>query len=197
MGLLAKEWKARGIQVAIHHDLHYLPPADICFVHVDLSVVPSDYIEFANQYPTAVNLHVTDIRKTSYSRNRVVRGDGYDGPIIVKSSLNSAGAPERWGKPQRRLVGAWAEFNRELTRRAPACLPFQRPSITSKQHYRIFPKRHMLPVGWLDRDDIIVERFRPERHGDSANGTFWAMGNIMSVKYRRTPSLALARTAPH
>jgi len=23
----------------------------------------------------------------------------------------------------------------------------------------------MLPVGWLDRDDIIVERFRPEQHG--------------------------------
>ena len=46
-------------------------------------------------------------------------------------------------------------------------MPFQQPSITDKQHYRIFPKRHMLPTGWLDRDDIVVERFRPERHGDN------------------------------
>jgi hypothetical protein len=46
-------------------------------------------------------------------------------------------------------------------------LPFQQPSITSKEHYRIFPKRRMLPAGWLDRDDIVVERFRPERHADN------------------------------
>jgi hypothetical protein len=45
-------------------------------------------------------------------------------------------------------------------------MPFQQPSITSKQHYRIFPKRRMLPAGWLDREDIIIERFRPERYGD-------------------------------
>jgi hypothetical protein len=60
----------------------------------------------------------------------------------------------------------WRKFNRELTRRAPASLPFQQPSITEKRHYRIFLERRMLPVGWLDRDDIVVERFRPERHGD-------------------------------
>src|SRR6476661_4490166 len=66
-----------------------------------------------------------------------------------------------------RLVNKWKKFNRELTRRAPPSIPFQQPSITSKQDYRIFPERGMLPVGWLDRDDIVVERFRPERFGDS------------------------------
>jgi len=165
--LLAKEWKARGIRVIFHHDLGAAVHADVCLVHVDLSIVPPRYIEFASRYPNTINLHITDIRKTSYSRNRVRRGDGYEGPIIVKSSLNSAGDPERRGKPDRRLRSIWERFNRALTRRAPPGLPFQRPSITSKQHYRIFPKRHMLPVGWLDRDDIIVERFRPERHGDN------------------------------
>jgi len=50
----------------------------------------------------------------------------------------------------------------------------------------------MLPTGWLDRDDIVVERFRPERHGDNlycANGTFWVIGNTTVVKYRRIRSL--------
>jgi hypothetical protein len=96
-----------------------------------------------------------------------MHGDGFDGPVIVKSSLNAAGLPERHGRPQQRPRRIWENFNRALTRRARPGLPFQQPSITAKEHYRVFPNRHMLPAGWLDRDDIVVERFRPERHGDN------------------------------
>ena len=92
---IVSEWKMQGIEVLIHHDLSTWVPADVCLVHVDLSVVPSPYIEFAKRYPSTINLHITDIRKKSYSRNRVMRGDGYEGPIIVKTSLNFAGEPER------------------------------------------------------------------------------------------------------
>jgi len=166
LALLVKEWEARGIRVMIHHDLESSVSADVCLVHVDLSLVPPRYIEFAQRYPNTINLHITDIRKRSYSRNRVMRGDGYDGPVIVKSSLNFAGEPERRGRP-RRLRRIWEKFNRGLSRRAPPGLPFQQPSITNKQHYLVFPKRRMLPVGWLDRDDIVVERFRPEQHDDN------------------------------
>jgi hypothetical protein len=141
VGLVAKEWEARGIRVLVHRDdLHCSVSADVCFVHVDLSVVPPHYIEFASQYPNTINLHITDIRKTSYSRNRVIRGDGYDGPIIREVLAQLCGSTRTAGT---------------------------RPSITSKSHYRIFPNRRMLPVGWLDRGDIVVERFRPERHGDN------------------------------
>ena len=178
-GYFLAQWlmngKRRASRCSIQQDLSSWIPADVCFVHVDLSVVPSRYIEFAQRYPSTINLHITDIRKRSYSRNRVMRGDGYEGPIIVKTSDNAAGGPERLGKPQLLLHRIWKKFNRELTRRAPPGIPFQQPSITTKQHYRIFPERSMLPVGWLDRDDIVVERFRPERFGDimhCANGTF-------------------------
>jgi hypothetical protein len=159
---VVSEWKTQGIEVLIQQDLSSWIPADVCFVHVDLSVVPSRYIEFAQRYPSTINLHITDIRKRSYSRNRVMREDGYEGPIIVKTSDNAAGAPERLGKPQLLLHRIWRRFNRELSRRAPPGIPFQQPSITTKQHYRIFPERGMLPVGWIDRDEIVVERFRPE-----------------------------------
>jgi hypothetical protein len=164
---LVSEWKMHGIEVLIHQDLSTWVPADVCLVHVDLSVVPSPYIEFAKGYPSTINLHITDIRKKSYSRNRVTRGDGYEGPIIVKTSLNCAGEPERRTHAQPVLRGIWQKFNRELTHRVPAGLPFQQPSITTKQHYRIFPERRRLPVGWFDREDIVVERFRPERSGEN------------------------------
>ena len=156
---VASEWKKQGIEVLVTNDLSSWVPADVCFIHVDLSVVPSRYFEFAQRYPSTINLHITDIRKKSYSRNRIMHGDGYEGPIIVKTSLNCAGEPERRAKPQHLLDRIWQKFNRELTRRAPPGLPFQQPSFTVKQHYRIFSERRMLPVGWLDRDDIIVERF--------------------------------------
>ena len=83
---------------------------------------------------------------------------GIAGPVRAWAALRPALVP---------LHRIWKKFNRELTRRAPPSIPFQQPSITSKQDYRIFPERGMLPVGWLDRDDIVVERFRPERFGDS------------------------------
>ena len=166
MNLIAKEWETQGIRVLIHRDLKNLAPADVCFLHVDLSVVPPPYTAFARLYPNTVNLHVTDIRKTGYSRNLVVRGDGYDGPIIVKSSLNHGGEPERRTRPQHPVGKLWRKFHRELTRRASPRFPFQQPSITNKQHYRVFAKRRMLPIGWLDRHDIVVERFRPEQSGD-------------------------------
>ena len=57
LALLVKEWEARGIQVMIHHDLDSSVPADVCLVHVDLSLVPPRYIEFARKYPKTINLH--------------------------------------------------------------------------------------------------------------------------------------------
>jgi hypothetical protein len=75
LALLVKEWEARGIQVIIHHDLDSSVPADVCLVHVDLSLVPPRYIEFTRRYPATINLHIADIRERSYSRNRVMRGE--------------------------------------------------------------------------------------------------------------------------
>jgi hypothetical protein len=72
LALLVSEWEMQGIEVLTVHDLDSWVPADVCFIHVDLSLVPSRYIEFARRYPNVINLHITDIRKRSYSRNRIV-----------------------------------------------------------------------------------------------------------------------------
>jgi hypothetical protein len=51
VAILAQEWETQGIRVVVHNDLDSSVPADVCLVHVDLSVVPSRYIEFAQRYP--------------------------------------------------------------------------------------------------------------------------------------------------
>lgn len=164
--LLVREWRDQGIRVSIASDPGAVADADACLLHVDRSVVPQEYVEAARRFPIALNLHITDIRKTTYGRNRVRRGDGYEGPVIVKSALNYAGVPERGGQPVAPLRRRLQVLNRALSARLPPFVPFQQPSISSKADYRVLESRRDLPLGWLDRDDIVVERFRPERHGD-------------------------------
>src|SRR6266571_4018349 len=91
---LAEFWRQDG------HRVHYLfgtrkfVPADLLLVHVDLSVVPDEYLEFASRYPIALNRAATDIRKSLISANLVRPGDPHSGKVIVKTDLNYGGAPE-------------------------------------------------------------------------------------------------------
>ncbi len=91
----AEFWREDGHEVIFLFGTAQFIPADLVIVHVDLTIVPPDYLEFARRYPIVLNGHVTDIRKSTYSRLLVRPGDGYRGKVIVKSNYNFAGTPER------------------------------------------------------------------------------------------------------
>ena len=57
--------------------------------------MPKSCLDFTARYPIAINARLSDIREASHSRNRVLPGDGFEGPVIVKTALNAAGIPER------------------------------------------------------------------------------------------------------
>jgi hypothetical protein len=160
---LAKEWEKLGHSVSIHYGVEKCPPAEVLFLHVDQSIVPEKYLNVVQRYPVVVNRQICDIRKTTYSTNRVLPGDGYQGPVIIKSVNNSAGIPERnalfgeslllrWG-----VKGCWRLAHFALRR-----LPQRRPYILYKSDYRIVPHREEVPSEWFSLDNIIIERFRPE-----------------------------------
>ncbi len=157
---LAKIWEQEGIKVHFLFGPRRFVPADVAILHVDLTVVPQEYIEFAEQYPIAVNSKVRDIRKSSISRIRVFPEDGYRGPVIVKSELNYAGQPER------RLLGT--ALSRAVFR--IACRwPLRRsagsrrePNFRSPSDYIICNSPGSVPIDWFHRNDILVERFVPE-----------------------------------
>ncbi len=71
------------------------PPGDLLFLHVDCSVVPEEYLAAAARYPAAINAGVRDITKRRVSSLLVTPGDGWDGPVFVKTNLNFRGYPER------------------------------------------------------------------------------------------------------
>jgi len=155
---LAEFWREDGHDVFYLHGPDRFVPADLVFVHVDLSVVPDRYLELATRYPVAVNGRIRDVRKATTSRILVRPGDGWAGPVIVKSNLNYGGAPERVLEPD--WVERWAPRLRGLRRRAAATLGMD--EISGWEDYRIFEHLEDVPRRWFGRREVVVERFVPE-----------------------------------
>lgn len=157
---LAEIWRNQGMEVIALFGTGKFIPADLAILHVDLTVVPQEYIKFARQYPIALNAGLENIRKSLISTNKVHPGDGYEGPVIVKSELNYAGQPE-----QKLLGTAWSRLRFRLGSR----LPFRRtagmlpgPHFRSPTDYIILESPRAVPKDWFQRDDLFIEKFIPE-----------------------------------
>jgi hypothetical protein len=154
IAFLAEFWRDDGLSVEFVRGVERFVPADVVIVHVDLSVVPDAYLEFARQYPIAVNGAVKDIRKSTFSRQRLTRNSEYVGRVIVKTNLNHAGYPER------ALAAASGSRNeRTWLRRLRAARHFEAPS-----DYRLYGSIGKVPRRFFDEERFIVERFLPEVH---------------------------------
>ena len=87
-----KLWQEQGHKVIYLFGVNKIISADICIVHVDLSIVPEEYLEFANRFPVSMNAKTRDIRKSSFSKNLLSRDDEYDEAVIVKTVLTMLAA---------------------------------------------------------------------------------------------------------
>jgi hypothetical protein len=155
--LLADRWRQQGHEVRFLIGCRQWWPADVVIVHVDLSVVPWRYLRFARKYPIAINGRIVDIRKSAVSRCLVARGARYEGPVIVKTDLNSAGIPERRLRaraPARRLLD-----------RARRVIPVLGPPAAPLEYvkrYTIYESVQHVPAGILADPAFVVEQFHPE-----------------------------------
>jgi hypothetical protein len=158
---LAKSWREEGMDVLFLFGPNKFIAADLAILHVDLTLVPDTYIEFAQRFPVVLNGHVRDIRKSSFSKHRVHWGDSYEGSVIVKSELNYAGEPEErlLGRPLSRLAS-------RIKKRLPRFelrIGGLGPRFRSPLDYIICDSPRSVPNGWFSRNDIIVEKFLPEK----------------------------------
>lgn len=158
-------WRERGHEVRI---VRGLPGpgwdrGDVCVLHVDLTHTPSEFASLARSYPVAVNGRFLDNSKRVVSANLVHPGDGYAGPVVVKSDLNYGGSPE--AVLQRRRSGWVAKRVASARRRLPWTL---RPQLAAKD-YRLYDRRADVPRSvWWNRN-FVVERYFEEW----AEGMFW------------------------
>jgi len=173
---LARYWREDGIAVHYLRGTRDFVPADVLFLHVDLSVLPAEVTSFAQRYPVVINQHVRDIRKRTFSTLMVSRHGGYDGPVIVKSNFNFGGSPESGKHPSR----AHRLYHR--ARRVYFRL------LTGSWAYRIYSSpRHVPAPIWCD-PNLLVERFVPERVGQEyAVRTYHCFGERESFYLLTSP----------
>lgn len=139
--------RGRGHRILHANRADRAPPGDLLFLHVDCSVVPDAYLAAADRYPAAINAGVRDNTKRRISSLLVTPGDGWDGPVIVKSDLNFRGNPERVQNRNARLR---------------LCRP-PHPGLPPVRAYRRYESPAEVPEEvWRD-PARVVERFVTER----------------------------------
>ena len=129
-------------------------PADICFVHVDLSVVPESYLEFAKRYPVAVNAELRDIRKSSFSEHLLAANDSWPGGVIVKTDLNYAGWPE---------MSLKSSLPKKVMLRLLNKMPLLSMGPCTSMDYRVYDSLNDVPDHYFSDDRFVIEKFLPER----------------------------------
>lgn len=138
----AKIWQSCGARIVLLLGIGKFVPADLIVVHVDLSVVPEEYLTFAARYPIAVNGQVRDIRKSAISQNLLTQGCDYRGPVIVKSDCNYAALPEK--------------------QLYPNALNLAEQLFKSPLGYKVYEDFSQVPEPLTRMPGIVIEKFLPE-----------------------------------
>ncbi|MHC4955395.1 MAG: hypothetical protein ACYTGZ_16200 [Planctomycetota bacterium] len=163
---MADAWTAMGHSVEFVRGTDHPIRADLVIPHVDLTVLPPEYVEFLAPHENVVNRRVVDISKRSFSRLTIGSRSDWDGPVIVKTNRNYGGLPERkrLGRdPWRQRIG------RKILHVIAAHDPrtgFHPSRAPSPDSYPIFDSVADLPRGTFLNPQLHVERFLPEREDD-------------------------------
>ncbi len=154
--LVMAEWKKLGYDVRVVDGNSRFVPADVAISHIDLTRVPDEHLEFLSRYPVVVNQDLVDIAKSRVSDTIIHDGDGWDGPVIMKTDLNDGGRRERnlaymstplLQRVIRQAIGQAMRRNRKV--REPV--------------YPIFPNIGEVPDEMRRDPSLVIERFIPER----------------------------------
>lgn len=174
--LLAEYWRNDGHEVIFLFGTDKFVPADLLFVHVDLSVVPDDYLEFAEQYSVVINGKIKDIRKSAYCTDLLEREDNWNGPVIVKSDKNSAGIPERTRS------GFTGKFHDKALKAFHHFIGLSSPlTIRTALDYKIYDHLEDVPGIYFHHPGLVIQKFMPEMDEDLyCVRTLFFLGDQMS-----------------
>jgi len=148
-------WREDGLRVTVLNGPGTRVGAPLAILHVDLTIVPEDYLRFVRNYPAVINGRVTDISKRAISANLVNRDDAFDGPVIVKTDLNCGGVRE--ASLERR-----GPFLRKCLSASRRMLPWGFRSHLRPSAYPVLESKAEVPRAAWNNPKLVVERFLPE-----------------------------------
>lgn len=176
VSVFSRVWQQMGLQVEIGQS--FSPEARLCILHHDKTKLDPASIPKAPQGVYVLNGKVLDISKRTYSALRLTQKTSWSGPVIIKSNLNHFGVPE--AEAEKACAPLWVELRRKLARhswRLARMLPYR--------YYPVVSSVDDVP-GWVwHREDLIVERFLPERTEDGLYGVrSWVFLGDKGYAYR-------------
>lgn len=169
---LIPKWRAMGHDVFVTTDLALARRADAVVAHGDLTVTPMRVRRALDGHPRVINRGLWDISKRKWSGQLLARGDGWAGPVIIKTDLNCFGAPERIHFSR---AGRLTRLRRALGLRLPGGA---RRWARDFGPYQILDRLTDVPA-WVWREPaLVVERYLPERDGDANIARYaWILGD--------------------
>lgn len=168
---IAQRWSAAGHRVLVHGGTGAPPPGDVAILHVDLTVIPEAYRSVLAQYPTVLNAGVFNIAKSAYSALRLLPGQAWEGPVIVKTDANFGGQIDA------RLHALAAEAH-------------QAPVL---RRYPVFASASAVPPEVWSTPGLLVERFLPERDGEGYALRMWTFFGAAERSSRYLSPSAIAK----
>lgn len=181
LGFVAEVWREMGFQVDVINGPREGFEADVGVLHVDLTRVPADHVQFVQGFPISINGRVDDISKRRISRHVVKRGDGYEGPVIVKTNFNYGGVKEA-------ALAARLSRVKRYTIAARQRLPWSMRSRFWSANYRVFDSVRDVPRMVWYNPSLVVEKFLAERHEG-----FYCLRTWLFLGDRETNSLSYSR----
>lgn len=180
---VAALWREDGCEVTVQRGPGPVPAADLAILHVDATRVPGDHLRWIRRFPRSINGGAFDISKRRVSANLVRPGDGWSGPVIVKTNGNAAGHPDACLAVKRSLLERLRRARRDR-------LPWWLRREMGATEYPIYDSPRRVPAGvWWNRH-LVVERFLPEvREGFYCLRTWLFLGDreTHSLSYSRQP----------
>jgi len=169
---IAEGWRRRGIRVEVVYGIDRPVDADLLVPHVDCSYIDDDYWAVITRHPRALNTGIRDIRKRAISANLVTPGDGWDGPVIVKTDGNCGGLPDHLRG--RRGGPTLADRVRRRASRHPWVEERSFGWTRTLTRYYIYESSERVPRGAYRNEHVVVERYLPERDGERYVLRCWA-----------------------
>jgi len=155
--LLKQNWEQNGYPVQCVRGVREQIPADLLFVHIDVTVVTDEYLDFMSHYPVVINGRVTDISKDRISSHLLQRGDEYPGPVIVKTKANFGGRQDLKLMARAGLDPLELDLHQR---------PWRKIETLDSYDYPVFDSPRAVPPGVWKNPRLVVEKFVAERNED-------------------------------
>lgn len=154
---LAEIWREQGHKITVGPAKRL--DADIGILHMDRTRIAEAWLPENPRGIPLLNGSLLDISKRRISRNLLQRDSGYKGPVIIKTNANYFGWPERASSSSQMML----RFYHMLIRKN---ISWRWTRLFLPGSYTVLDVMDKVPAWVWRRDDLVVEKFLPEKDGD-------------------------------